>query len=112
MVEVKAVGTFDPQAGTLTIDLEMLPSNELMHEMLAALLDESEKPSVSVEYTNVRDVIAGKVLFSSPRDIVKIGKAGLDLKSEARDAGITVEALVARKNEETAKVVKAAKGAK
>jgi hypothetical protein len=112
MVEVKASGNFDPQAGKLTISLQILPSSELAHEMLAALLDESEKPSVTVEYTNVRDVLSGKVVFSSDRNIVKIGKDGLDLKNMARDEGVTVDALVARRNAETAKVVKAAKGEK
>jgi hypothetical protein len=109
MVEVKAKAEFDAQTGKLTVNIELLPATELVHEMLAALLDEDEAPKVSVEYTNVRDVISSTLTFSSDRDIVKIGKAGLDLKLEARDRGLTIDALVAKKNADAAKLVKAAK---
>lgn len=108
----RATATFDPQGSSLSIEMQLLPANELMHEMLAALLDEQEKPEVSVEYTNVRDVISAKLVFSSKRNIVKIGKDGLDLRQRARDEGITVDALIAKINAKTADVVKAAKGAK
>jgi hypothetical protein len=112
MVEVKAVGTFDPQGGSLSIEMALLPNNPLIHEMLAALLDESEKPEVTVDYTNVNDVVRAKLIFSTKRNIVKIGQAGLALRKQADDEATTIPEIVERMNAQTAKVVKAAKGEK
>jgi hypothetical protein len=106
---LRAEGFFQIEKNAIVIETELLPPSELQHEMLAALLDENDKPDVSVEYTNIGNVLRLSVTVSHSRDLAKDGFAALALRKEARDRGISVDDLIAEKNERTAAAVKLAK---
>lgn len=106
---LKAEGFFQLENNAIVIETELLPPSELQHEMLAALLDEQDKPEVSVEYTNVNNVLKLSVKISHTRDLAKDGFAALALRKEARDRNISVEDLIAEKNRKAAEAVKLAK---
>lgn len=106
---LKAEGFFQIDKNAIVIETELLPPTELQHEMLAALLDEEDKPEVSVEYTNVNNVLSLKLTISHTRDLAKDGHAALQLRIEARNRGISIEDLIAEKNAKTASAVKIAK---
>lgn len=106
---LKAEGFFQLENNAIVIETELLPPSELQHEMLAALLDEQDKPEVSVEYTNVNNVLKLSVKISHTRDLAKDGFAALALRKEARDRNISVDDLIAEKNRKAAEAVKLAK---
>lgn len=106
---LKAEGFFQIEKNAIVIEAELLPPTELQHEMLAALLDEQDKPEVSVEYTNVNNVLKLSLTISHTRDLAKDGQEALKLRKEARDRNISVEDLIAEKNAQAAAAVKMAK---
>lgn len=106
---LKADGYLLVQENAVLIEMELLPPTELQHEMLAALLDEQDKPEVSVEYTNINNIMRVNLKISHTRDLAKDGFAALALRKEAADRGIAVEDLIAEKNAQAAAAVKLAK---
>lgn len=62
-MDQKAAVQFDGSA-TLTVAGELLPSSPQVHDALAALLDEKNPPTVSVEFKNTNNVLTYTLTFS------------------------------------------------
>jgi len=85
----KLIAVFEPGKNLLVISGTLEPPNEAAHEQLAALLDEENHPEITVEFTNVNDVLSVSLTFEhKKRDIAAHGAAELKLRHQARDKGI------------------------
>lgn len=90
MIKLNASAEFSPQNRSITINGTFLPADELQHYMIAALLDESDSPEVSVDFKKVNDVLTFEFRIVHKADVVAIGKAAFELAVAARDANTTV----------------------
>jgi hypothetical protein len=107
---LKAEGFFQIEKNAIVIEVELLPPTEMQFEMLAALLDEKDKPKIVVEYSDINNILRLSLTVSHTRDLAKDGHAALKIRHEARNRSISVEDLLAEKNAKTAEIVKRAKG--
>ena len=79
-MEHKTIVTFDPANNRLSVVTELLPGSELEFHQVAALLDDQDKPSVSVEYTNVRNVLSVSTEFQHTKNVAVAGLHALQGK--------------------------------
>lgn len=63
-MDQKATIAFDPENKSLKIVGELLPDNPQVHDAAAELLNEADPPTVSVEFTNVNNVLSYSLTFS------------------------------------------------
>jgi len=70
MIKQNAKVEFDGIA-TLKVSGELLPDSPAVHDSLAALLDEANPPTVSLDFKNTNNVLTYCLTFSRPTEAAK-----------------------------------------
>lgn len=91
----------------LTIDGELLPNNEQVHHILAALLDKSDPPEVLVKFSNKHNVLTYSVTFTHDKDVLAQGAESHRVTLKARDKNMSVAEVKAAEKAEANALAKA-----